>query len=198
MKTAFLSAVAFLTLSLSSPAVEPAGFPVRDGDQPIVFIGDSITEQKQYTTLIETYLLTRFPDWKLTFRNSGWSGDRMTLSLRGGPEAGFKRDILPLKPAFALINFGMNDARAGTSNIPAYAQAAQQLVSSLTNAGSRVVLLTPSPEERYEEGQPGGSAYNILFRSRRASRSSTSSSPLSPASNPAAKPVSWAPPTRPA
>lgn len=114
--------------------------------------------------MIESYLLTRFPNWNLTFRNSGWSGDTMTFRLRGGIDNGFKRDIVPLKPAIALINFGMNDARMGASNITAYTDATLKLVTLLTNAGSRVVLLTPSPEERYEAGQPGGSAYNSLLR----------------------------------
>lgn len=164
MKRPILSALATLLFAAALNAAEPAAFPVRNGDSPVVFIGDSITEQRLYTALVESYLLTRFPDWKLTFRNSGWSGDTMNFRLRGGPENGFKRDILPLKPALALINFGMNDARLGESNITAYTAYTRQLVAALTNIGSRIVLLTPSPEERYEPGQPGGSAYNTLLR----------------------------------
>jgi lysophospholipase L1-like esterase len=164
MKRLTLSLSLILFLVATGRAVEPTSFPFRDGDQPIVFIGDSITEQRQYTTMIEAFLLTRFPDWKITFRNSGWSGDTMTFRTRGGFESGYKRDIQPLKPALALINFGMNDARVGTSAIPAYAEAAVKMIAALTNDGARVVLLTPSPEERYEPGQPGGSAYNELLR----------------------------------
>ena len=38
----------------------------------MVFLGDSITEQRMYTAYIEAYVLTRFPDWKVRFReNSG-------------------------------------------------------------------------------------------------------------------------------
>ena len=41
-------------------------FFVHDGDR-VVFLGDSITEQRLYTTYIEAYALTRYPNWKLTF-----------------------------------------------------------------------------------------------------------------------------------
>ncbi len=164
MKRSLIAALSILLLASSVNAVEPVAFPFRDGDRPIVFIGDSITEQRMYPAYIESYLLTRFPSWNITFRNVGWSGDTMSLRTRGSFEIGLARDILPLKPAIALINFGMNDARMGAANIPSYTDYAQKLVSALTNAGARVVLLTPSPEERYEADQPGGSAYNNLLR----------------------------------
>jgi lysophospholipase L1-like esterase len=165
MKThPIIAALAVLLLTSSIKAVEPASFPFRDGDRPVVFIGDSITEQRLYPNYIESYLLTRFPAWKMNCRNVGWSGDTMPLRQRGTFENGLSRDILSLKPAIALINFGMNDARAGEANIPSYTNYAMKLVTALTNAGARVVLLTPSPEERYVPNQPGGSAYNILLR----------------------------------
>ena len=48
----------------------------------MVFFGDSITEQHLYTTFVETYSLTRFPERHVTFANSGWGGDRgMSRSL---------------------------------------------------------------------------------------------------------------------
>ncbi len=164
MNRTLLSVLLPLCLALPARAVEPQAFPFRDGDTPVVFIGDSITEQHAYTTFVESFLLTRFPDWKLSFRNIGWSGDTMGFAQRGGQEAGFKRDVLPLKPAIALINMGMNDGRSGEGNIPAYKERALTLIGALTNLGTRVILLTPSPEEKYEEGQPGGSGYNNILQ----------------------------------
>src|SRR4028119_1162278 len=90
-----------------------SSFLLRNGDRPIVFLGDSITEQRSYTTMIESYVLSRFPTWDVTFRNVGWSGDAASLYARGGYETGIQRDILAFKPGVVLINFGMNDARAG-------------------------------------------------------------------------------------
>ena len=57
-------------VSVSAVAGE---FFIKDGDR-VVFLGDSITEQRLYTTYIEAYALTRHPEWKLWFRNVGWAG----------------------------------------------------------------------------------------------------------------------------
>ena len=163
----FLAAAAFLVLALaaltapvpSGAAAAQAGkFFFHDGDSPIVFLGDSITEQRMYTTYIETYVLTRFPKWTVTFRNIGWGGDTVWLSRRRDFEAGVRRDILPLHPKAITIDFGMNDARGG--NYAKYINYSTQLAHGLKETGVRVALLTPSPEERYEAGQPAGSGYN--------------------------------------
>src|SRR6516225_9878539 len=62
-----------------------ADFQIHDGDR-VVFLGDSITEQRLYTTYIEAYALTRYPKWKLTFRNVGWGGDTSWLRQRAHPD----------------------------------------------------------------------------------------------------------------
>ena len=51
------------------------GFYLKDGDR-VVFYGDSITEQRYYTTFVETYVVTRWPEQNITFVNAGWGGDR--------------------------------------------------------------------------------------------------------------------------
>ncbi|HEX8834542.1 MAG TPA: SGNH/GDSL hydrolase family protein [Abditibacteriaceae bacterium] len=141
------------------PVVPPTEFFFRDGDRPIVLIGDSITQQRQYSTLIESFVLSRFPTWNVTVRNSGWNGDTASLVLRGGFENGLKRDILSLNPKSATIAYGMNDARGGDTSV----DHSRKLVRALKEAGTRVALITPSPEENYEAGQPAGSAYNNLL-----------------------------------
>jgi lysophospholipase L1-like esterase len=106
-----------------------ADFAIRDGDR-VVFLGDSITEQRLYTTYIEAYALTRHPDWKLGFRNVGWGGDTAWLRQRAHPDEGrlfaaegealdgmvtnavargLGRDVLPHRPTFVTVKFGMND-----------------------------------------------------------------------------------------
>src|SRR5208283_3775086 len=113
-------------LSVSALAGE---FFIKDGDR-VVFLGDSITEQRLYTTYIEAYALTRHPEWKLWFRNVGWGGDTAWLRQRAHPDErqlfaadeatqqkmvedtvtrGLSRDVLPLKPTAVTIKFGMND-----------------------------------------------------------------------------------------
>lgn len=138
-------------------------FFLRNGDDPIVFLGNSITEQRMYTAYMEAYVLTRFPDWQVRFRNIGWGGDGAPLWQRGGFDNGMKRDILPLKPAAMAIDFGMNDARSGDGGLARYVEYSRRLAKELTAAGVRVALCSPSPEERDEAGQPGGSGYNHML-----------------------------------
>ena len=148
-----------------APDATPAPFFFQDGDTPAVFLGDSITEQRLYTTLIETYTLTRFPTMKITFRNAGWSGDTAWLQKRGNDfDYALKRDVLDLKAKAVTIDFGMNDARGGDSNFVKYLDSTTKLVKGIEKGGARVLLLTPSPEERYEANQPAGSAYNLILK----------------------------------
>ena len=137
-------------------AARAADFFFHDGDQPGVFLGDSITQQKMYTTLIEAYVLSRYPTWHSTFRNLGWNGDRAGVGR-------VDRDVLPLHPAAITIDFGMNDARAGEVGYAQFVTNSLKLVQQLKANGLRVALLTPSPEERYDSGQPAGSAYNPML-----------------------------------
>src|SRR5262245_55109428 len=82
-------------------------FPFQTGDR-VMFLGDSITEQYQYSSDIELYLTTRFPAWKLSFMNAGISGDTAT----GGANR-FQQQVLDEKPTVVTINFGMNDGAYG-------------------------------------------------------------------------------------
>jgi lysophospholipase L1-like esterase len=141
----------------------PAQFFFHEGDDVIMILGDSITEQKQYSTFLESFVLSRFPSWKVKVRNTGWSGDTANLRTHQGLENGLKRDILPLAPKAITIDFGMNDARARDHGLDAYIENETKLTEALKAAGVRVALITSSPEERYEPGQPAGSAYNLTL-----------------------------------
>lgn len=153
----------FLLHAVEPPyGIAPPSIFFQNGDAPVVFLGDSITEQQMYTTCIEAYLLTRFPSWKLTFRNIGWGGDTSWLKCRGNFENGMSRDILPLAPKVIIINYGMNDAR-GDSHYAKYVEHMTRLARELKAAGIRVALITSNPAESYMEGQPGGDAYNVML-----------------------------------
>ncbi|MEI6033990.1 MAG: SGNH/GDSL hydrolase family protein [Verrucomicrobiae bacterium] len=154
---------AFTLLPARAGEPGPAAFFFRDGDRAII-LGDSITEQKMYSTLVESFVLSRFPEWKISFRNTGWSGDTMGLRTRKGLDPGFERDLKPLQPTAVTIDFGMNDARAGDAGYAQYVSSAATLADKLSALGARVAFITSSPEERYVEGQPAGSAYNPMLR----------------------------------
>ena len=90
-------------------------FALKDGDR-VVFYGDSITEQRLYTTYVEHYVLTHYPDRRVTFVNTGWGGDKVTGNdckpcAGVGGLARIKRDVLDYRPTVVTLLFGMNDGQ---------------------------------------------------------------------------------------
>lgn len=173
--------VAVLTLSLTmivnaarcgddNKCADNSDFFIRDNDT-VVFLGDSITQQKLYTTYLEAYTLTRFPEYNLTFRNSGIGGDTAWLRKRWKTDEkqlfsatgetldqmvteavnkGLERDVLPLKPTAVTVNFGMNDHsyQAFRPDIfRAHKRSQEEIVRTLKKNDARVALLTVQPIE---------------------------------------------------
>ncbi len=85
-------------------------FQLKDGDR-VVFFGDSITDQRLYTTFAETYAVTRFPARRIAFVHSGWGGDRVTGGGGGGVQVRLARDVVAYHPNVVTIMLGMNDGR---------------------------------------------------------------------------------------
>src|SRR4051812_29991026 len=74
MRTFSTILTAVLAIAPFARADDKSDFFFKDADR-IVFLGDSITEQYQYSTDLELYLTTRFPKWRLVFLNAGIGGD---------------------------------------------------------------------------------------------------------------------------
>ncbi len=142
-------------------------FPFRDGDR-VVFLGDSITQQGIYTTYLETYLLTRFPNWKLQFRNAGWDSDTAYFRSRELPPGeALQRDVLALQPTVVMVNFGMNDAGYiggpfDQSFYDKHVTGLTAIVRQLKAADIRPILLTPNAIEQKESGE-AMQGYNLLL-----------------------------------
>src|SRR5215471_13519666 len=106
LRMTFLS---LLLVVLSAHGLRADGnFSLKDGDR-VVFYGDSITDQRLYTTFTETYVITRFPKMKVEFVHSGWGGDRVTGGGGGPIDRRLKRDVFAYKPTVMTIMLGMND-----------------------------------------------------------------------------------------
>lgn len=99
--------IALLTLALSARG---ADFYLHPNDV-VVFYGDSITDQRLYTTYVETFVVTRYPKLPVKFVHSGWGGDRVTGGGGGPIDDRLKRDVLAYKPTVMTIMLGMNDGR---------------------------------------------------------------------------------------
>lgn len=142
-------------------------FLFHDSAQPVVFFGDDATAQRMFTTLIETYTLSRFPSWKITFRNTGWDSDKI-LSVGGrgySRDQDIRRDVESLRPQAVLVNYGMNDARGGDAFYQTFLVGVNILSRDLPRVGvNYAVFISPDPEEGDQEGTPAGSGYNIMLR----------------------------------
>src|SRR5687767_15790400 len=95
-------------LALAALSVHAGDFALKDGDR-VVFYGDSITDQRLYTTFTETYVVTRFPKLDVTFIHSGWGGDRVGGGGGGPIDVRLRRDVFAYKPTVMTIMLGMND-----------------------------------------------------------------------------------------
>lgn len=121
------------------------GFFFKDGDR-VLFLGDSITEQYQYSSDIELYLTTRFPKWRLQFLNAGIGGD----TANGGANR-FKTHVVDEKPTAITINFGMNDAGYGAfdkNRNDQYVAQTEKMLAAAKEAGIRVALASPNAVDR--------------------------------------------------
>src|SRR3954447_25511957 len=84
-------------------APEPTRLMLKKGDR-LAICGDSITEQKMYSRMMETYLTVCMPELEITARQYGWSGETAPGFLNR-----MTNDCLRFKPTIATTAYGMND-----------------------------------------------------------------------------------------
>jgi lysophospholipase L1-like esterase len=134
----------FLVAAPLAAADDHKDFFFRKGDR-IVFLGDSITEQYQYSSDIELYLTTRFPGGDMTFINAGIGGDTATGGARR-----FAEHVLAEKPTALTIDFGMNDGGYGgfdKNRFDGYVKNTEAMLQAAKKAGVRVALISPNAVE---------------------------------------------------
>ncbi len=137
---------------LKAPAV-PA-LVLREGDR-LAICGDSITEQRMYSRVMETYLTVAVPQLKITVRQLGWSGETAPGFL-----GRMTNDALRFHPTIATTCYGMNDHgyRPYEKSLgQRYEAATISIVESFKAAGARVILGSPGcvgkvpPWSRFQE-----------------------------------------------
>src|SRR6266404_4827025 len=84
-------------------APKTSGLILKKGDR-LAICGDSITEQKMYSRIMEDYLTMCVPELQNEVRQYGWSGERAPGFL-----ARMTNDCLRFKPTVATTCYGMND-----------------------------------------------------------------------------------------
>ena len=127
-------------------APQPGPLLLQKGDR-LAVIGDSITEQRMYSRIIETYLTVCRPDLEIEVRQLGWSGETVE---------GFRRrveqDCLRFNPSIATLCYGMNDSKYrpyDDANGMWFRENLTALVEQFKAAHMRVVVGSPGITERY-------------------------------------------------
>ena len=121
-------------------APRPHGLFLRQGDR-LAICGDSITEQKMYSRLMEDYLTVCEPQLGVTVRQYGWSGERAPGFL-----ARMTNDCLRFKPTVATTCYGMNDHeyRAYEERIgKTYRENSTAIVEAFKANGAHVIQGSP-------------------------------------------------------
>jgi lysophospholipase L1-like esterase len=156
------------TCTLVSAQEKP--FYLKEGDR-VVFYGDSITDQRLYTTFTETFVVTRFPKMKVDFVHSGWGGDRVGGGGGGPIDVRLERDVFAYKPTVMTIMLGMNDGsyRAFDQGIfDRFSSGYEHIVDSVkkTLPDIRLTLIQPSPYDDVAQPpnfQPGYNAVLVRY-----------------------------------
>ena len=168
----FLASTALVLAGLvgsiaSAFAVDDDSFYLKDGDR-VVFYGDSITDQMLYTTFTETYAVTRFPNYKLTFTNSAWSGDRVSGGAGGPIDRRLARDVIPYRPSVVTIMLGMNDGAYQPFKEEVfgwYTSGYRHIIDELKLdlPGVRLTLIKPSPYDDITREPKFAGGYNAVL-----------------------------------
>jgi lysophospholipase L1-like esterase len=114
---------------------------LKTGDR-LAICGDSITEQRMYSRLLEDYLTVCVPQLKVSVRQYGWSGEQVPGFL-----ARMTNDCLRFNPTIATTGYGMNDFayRPYEDRIgQAYRTNSAKMVEAFKAHGIRVILGAPS------------------------------------------------------
>jgi lysophospholipase L1-like esterase len=151
----------------ASSAAVAADFYLRDGDR-VVFYGDSITEQRLYTTAVEEFVIRRFPDRDVRFVHSGIGGDRVTGGWAGPIEVRLQRDVIAHRPTVVTIMLGMNDGGYkpfDQATFDTYASGYRRIVARLKESlpGVRITVIKPSAFDDVTRPLDFAGGYNAVL-----------------------------------
>jgi lysophospholipase L1-like esterase len=149
------------------PAKGQSPFYLHDGDR-VVFYGDSITDQRLYTTFTESYVVTRFPALNIAFTHSGWGGDRVTGGGGGPIDLRLARDVFPYRPTVMTIMLGMNDGSYKAfddATFHTFTAGMEHILDSVhqTAPDCRITLIQPSPYDDVTRSPLFADGYNAVL-----------------------------------
>jgi len=123
--------------------------PLLKPNDRVAILGGTFVERMQGSGDFEAELQTRRPDWNLSFRNLGWSGDDVHGIGRkrfDSPADGFKRILRDVETSNAnviLMVYGFAEASDGKPAVERFGPGLARLADELLKQKKRLILLTP-------------------------------------------------------
>ena len=114
---------------------------LQPGDR-LAICGDSITEQRMHSRLMETYLTVCVPQLKVTVRQYGWSGEQAPGFL-----SRLTNDVLRFHPTIATTCYGMNDHR--------YQPYTEEIGKNYRHTSEAIIQALKANHVRVVQGSPG-------------------------------------------
>lgn len=132
--------------------------PALQAGGRLAICGDSITEQRMYSRIMETYITVALPELHISTRQFGWGGEQAPGFL-----ARMTNDVLRFKPTVATTCYGMNDHhyRPYEESIgQTYRSNMTAIVEAFKSIGTRVIIGSPgcmglkNPSWKFITGTP--------------------------------------------
>lgn len=146
-----------------SATAEP--LKINNGDR-IVFVGATFIERDGRYGCIEALFTSQFPDYDLTFRNLGWSGDNVFGIARASFDSiarGYERLIAQAneaKPNVLLMSYGQNESFKGRAGLDEFITGYTKLLDDLASTNARFVLVSPTLQENMGAPLPDPTTHN--------------------------------------
>lgn len=125
---------------------------LSDGDR-IVLVGNTLIERDGEYGYLETRITSQFPEFHLSFRNLGWSGDTVWGEARAGfdtPAEGYQRlldEVRKAEPTQILVAYGTNESFAGEAGLERFTAGLNRLLDDLSATGARLFIMSPPRQE---------------------------------------------------
>lgn len=125
--------------------VDPA---IRPGDR-VAIVGNTFADQLRVNGYLETLLLQRSAEKRVSIRNLGWGGDMLSARDRPTNFPAEEAALTAHRTDVIIACFGMGESFAGTEGLPAFRTALEAFVASHRgrkyNGTSEVRLVLVSP-----------------------------------------------------
>jgi putative heme-binding domain-containing protein len=153
-------------LAQTGSVPQPPLLQLKPGDH-IGIIGNTLADRMQHDGWLETYLVTRFPQLDLVFRNLGFSADELTVRLRSANFGSPDQWLTSTKTDVVFAFFGYNESFAGEKGLPRFKQDLDAFIKHTLKqqyngkSPARLVLFSPiAHEDLHDPNLPDGSEDN--------------------------------------